>query len=52
MSNTEQLDPIKLIQQVKEMGLLDSKVTIKCVHCKIIFPKEYVKCPQCNTNGI
>jgi len=47
MSNTEQLTPIDLIQKVKEMGLLDSKMTISCVRCHALFPKEYDKCPQC-----
>jgi len=41
---------MELIEQAKEIGLLDSHLTIKCVFCQAIFPKEYDTCPQCNTN--
>jgi rRNA maturation endonuclease Nob1 len=51
LNNIEKIDSIELIQQAKEAGLLDSNVTIKCVHCHAVFPKEYDICPQCNTNG-
>jgi rRNA maturation endonuclease Nob1 len=52
MDNLEQSHYMELIQQAKEIGLLDSNLTMKCVHCKAIFPKEYNKCPQCSTNQI
>ena len=51
MSNTEPLNPAELIQQAKEIGLLDSNLTTSCVYCKAVFPKEYDNCPQC-TNWI
>jgi len=51
LNNTEKLNSMKLIQHAKELGLLDLNSTIKCIHCKATFPKEYHKCPQCNTNG-
>ena len=47
MSNTEPLNPAELIQQAKEIGLLDSNLTTKCVNCSALFPKEYNNCPQC-----
>ena len=52
MNNTEQSHSMELIQQAKEIGLLDSNMAISCVHCKAIFPKEYDKCPQCNINPV
>jgi len=51
LNNIKKIDSIELLQQAKEAGLLDSNVTIKCVHCHAVFPKEYNICPQCNTNG-
>jgi rRNA maturation endonuclease Nob1 len=45
----EQLNLTKLLQQAKEIGLIDSNLTITCVNCKAIFPKEYGVCPQCQT---
>ena len=50
LNNPEQLNSMDLIQQAKEMGLLDSNLTLKCVHCSVMFPNEYDKCPQCNAN--
>ncbi len=47
MSNTEKLDARDLIRQAKEEGLLDSNVTINCLYCPAVFPKEYLSCPQC-----
>ena len=52
MNNTEQSDSMELIRQAKEIGMLDSNLAISCFHCRAIFPKEYGKCPQCNTNQI
>ena len=52
MKNLDRTYPAELIKQAKEIGLLDSNLTIKCVVCKAIFPKEYHKCPQCNTNQL
>ena len=46
MNNTESLNPAELIQQAKEIGLLDSNLTTSCVHCKAVFPKEYDNWPQ------
>jgi len=51
LKNTEKIDSTELVRQAQEEGLLDSNITISCVHCKAFFPKEYDKCPQCNTNG-
>ena len=51
LDNLEQLKSMDLIQQAKEMGLFDSNLTLKCVHCSVMYPKEYDKCPQCNANG-
>ncbi len=50
LSNTEKIDSTELIRQAQEAGLLDSNVTINCVHCYAVFPKEYDKCPQCEVN--
>ncbi|HUT05505.1 MAG TPA: hypothetical protein VMW74_02295 [Nitrosopumilaceae archaeon] len=50
MNNAKQSSSMELIEQAKEIGLLDSHLTIKCVFCQAIFPKEYDTCPQCNTN--
>ncbi len=52
MNNDEKAISIELIRQAKEIGLLDSNLAISCVRCKAIFPKDYDKCPQCNTNQI
>jgi len=52
MNNTEQSRSMDLIEQAKEIGMLDSDLAISCVHCNAIFPKEYDKCPQCNTNQV
>jgi len=52
MSNKEEIDPVELVREAKDAGLLDSNVTINCVHCHALFPKEYHNCPQCKTNGI
>lgn len=41
---------MELIEQAKKVGLLDSNLTLNCIVCHAIFPKEYSKCPQCNTN--
>jgi len=47
MSETEEIDATELIRLAKEEGLLESNVTTNCLHCKAIFPFEYVSCPQC-----
>jgi len=52
MNNTESTNAKKLIQQVNDRGLLYSKSTIECVHCKVIFPIEYGKCPQCEIDNL
>jgi uncharacterized paraquat-inducible protein A len=50
MSNQEECDSMELIQKAKELGILDSNLTVKCVQCNAIFPKEYHKCPRCQTD--
>ncbi len=52
MSSTEQIDANELVREAKDAGLLDSNVTINCVQCHALFPKEYHNCPQCKTNEI
>ncbi len=52
MNDTQQAYTMKLIEQAKKVGLLDSNLTLDCIVCKAIFPKEYDKCPQCNTGQI
>ncbi len=50
MNSTAQSYTMELIEQAKKVGLLDSNLTLNCIVCHAIFPKEYSKCPQCNTN--
>ena len=38
-----------LLQEAEELGLIEVENTINCCNCRVIFPKEYGKCPQCNT---
>lgn len=38
-----------LLQEVEELGLIDAENTINCSNCRVVFPKEYGTCPQCNT---
>ncbi len=52
LSNTEKINSTELIQQAQEEGFLDSNVTINCVHCYAVFPKEYNKCPQCGVDEL
>ncbi|MFZ8907458.1 MAG: hypothetical protein ACO2Y5_00915 [Nitrosopumilaceae archaeon] len=49
MDNIEQDKSKSLLQEVKELGLIDAQNTIDCSNCRVVFPKEYEKCPQCNT---
>jgi len=37
---------------VHELNKINSKSTIKCVHCKAVFPLEYDKCPQCEVDEL
>jgi len=37
---------------VHELNKINSNSTIKCVHGKVIFPKEYDKCPQCEVDEL
>ncbi len=37
---------------VQELNKINSNSTIKCVHCKVIFPIEYDKCPQCEVDKL
>ena len=50
MNNKEERDSTELIRHAMEFGLINSNMTIKCVHCSAIFPKEYGICPQCSTD--
>ena len=43
---------MELIEKAKKVGLLDSNLTINCIICDAVFPKEYEKCPQCDTNQV
>ena len=52
MNSTRQSYSRELIEQAKKVGLLDSNLTISCIICEAIFPKEYEKCPQCDTNQV
>lgn len=47
----KQLNLMELLQQAKEIGLIDSNLTITCLNCRAIFPKEYGNCPQCQTKS-
>ncbi len=49
MSETEKIGTRELLQQAIDEGLLDLNVTTNCLHCKAVFPIEYVSCPQCGT---
>ena len=48
----EKINPMELVREAKEAGLLDSNVTTNCFHCHAIFPQEYLKCPQCGIQRI
>ena len=52
MKNTEPTKSKELIQQTKEKEPLYSNSIIKCSHCKVIFPIEYHKCPQCEVDEL
>lgn len=43
---------MELIEKAKEIGLLDANLTINCIICNAVFPKEYDKCPQCNESQV
>jgi len=49
MNNKEERDSTELIRHEIEFGLLDSNMTVNCVYCNALFPKEYGNCPQCST---
>ena len=38
-----------LLQEAEKLGLIDVENTINCSNCRVVFPKEYEKCPQCHT---
>ena len=50
INNQEGRDSTELIRHAMEFGFIDSNLTIKCVCCNALFPKEYGKCPQCSTD--
>ena len=52
MNNIDQSYTLELIEKAKRVGLLDSNLTINCIICNAIFPKNYDKCPQCETNKV
>ncbi len=37
---------------VHELAKIHSNSTLKCVHCKAIFPIEYDKCPGCEVDKL
>jgi uncharacterized paraquat-inducible protein A len=47
LQNFENDYSAKLLQEVKESGLLDTENALNCINCNAIFPKEYEKCPHC-----
>jgi uncharacterized paraquat-inducible protein A len=47
MNITKPIKSKELTYQTKEKGFLYSNSAIKCSQCKVIFPVEYPKCPQC-----
>ena len=49
MTNFDQGRSHDLLQEAKELGLIDAGNTLDCSNCKVVFPKEYETCPQCNT---
>ena len=49
MNNKEERNSTELIRHAIEFGLLDSNMTVNCVYCNAVFPKEYGNCPQCST---
>ncbi len=52
MSEIEKIDARELLQLVIDEGFLDLNVTTNCLHCKAVFPLEYVSCPQCGIKKI
>jgi len=50
MTNMESVQLMKLINQAKDLGLLDSGWTLTCPSCHAIFPGEYQKCPKCSVS--
>lgn len=50
MINSEQLGTLELLQLAEKVGMFDSGLTLNCIHCKAIFPKEYEFCPKCKLN--
>ena len=49
MKTSENDNSLDVLREAKEFGLLDSQSTLSCIDCNIVFPKEYEKCPQCET---
>ena len=49
MTNFDQDISQNLLEEAKDLGLMDVENTINCSNCRVVFPKEYEKCPQCNT---
>jgi len=52
MNNVKQSYSLELIEKAKKVGFLDSNLTTNCIICDAVFPKEYDKCPQCDTNQV
>ncbi len=52
VDTTESIKLKKLLQQTKARGFLYSNSAIKCGQCKVIFPVEYAKCPQCEIDNL
>ncbi len=52
MNITEPTKPKELLRQAKEKGFLYSTSALKCGKCKVIFPVEYTRCPQCEVDKL
>jgi len=50
MPNKEQFRSTQLLQQAKELGLLDNVWTLTCIQCHAVFPEEYGNCPKCSVD--
>ncbi len=52
MNITEPTKSNESLQQSKEKGFLYSNSALKCSQCKVVFPIEYKKCPQCEVDKL
>jgi rRNA maturation endonuclease Nob1 len=49
MNSRTQSTSVELMQQVKTILHHNPKISIRCTTCDSIFPKDYKKCPNCQT---